>query len=63
MSENLKFEGKFVWQPTPETIENANLTHFMRRHGINSFNALMKRSTEDIAWFTEAVLTFLDVQF
>jgi acetyl-CoA synthetase len=63
MSENLKFEGKFVWQPTPETIENANLTHFMRRHGINGFNALMKRSTEDIAWFTEAVLTFLDVQF
>jgi acetyl-CoA synthetase len=63
MSEPLTFEGKFVWKPTPDTIENANLTHFMRRHGIDDFNALMHRSTEDIAWFTEAVLEFLDIQF
>ncbi|KAA3648865.1 MAG: AMP-dependent synthetase [Chloroflexi bacterium] len=35
----------------------------MQQHNINSFNDLMQRSTEDVAWFTEAVLNFLDIQF
>jgi acetyl-CoA synthetase len=35
----------------------------MRQHGIKDFDELMRRSTEDVAWFTDAVLKFLDVQF
>ena len=35
----------------------------MRRHGINSFDELMRRSTEDVAWFTDAILQYLDIQF
>ncbi|NUM48284.1 MAG: AMP-binding protein [Anaerolineales bacterium] len=35
----------------------------MRQHGLASFEALMHRSTTDIAWFTEAVLQFLDIRF
>jgi acetyl-CoA synthetase len=35
----------------------------MRLHGIRDFDELIRRSTEDVAWFTDAVLKFLDVQF
>ncbi|MFW9846895.1 MAG: AMP-binding protein [Candidatus Thorarchaeota archaeon] len=35
----------------------------MRQHSIGSINELMERSTEDIAWFTDAVLKYLDIQF
>ncbi|MBI5933344.1 MAG: AMP-binding protein [Chloroflexi bacterium] len=35
----------------------------MRQHGIADFDALMKRSTEDVAWFTDAVLKYLDIEF
>ncbi len=57
------FGGDIVWRPTPEYIERANLTAFMRLHGIDSFVELMQRSTSDVAWFTDAVLKFLDIQF
>jgi acetyl-CoA synthetase len=35
----------------------------MREYNISGFDELMTRSTEDVAWFTEAVLDFLDIQF
>jgi acetyl-CoA synthetase len=63
MNEQFTFGGDIVWNPTPQSIDNANLTRFMRQHGISDFQALMKRSTEDVAWFTDAVLKFLDIQF
>ncbi len=55
--------GPIVWRPTPDYIENARLTQFMRAHNIASFDELMQRSTSDVAWFTDAVLTFLGIQF
>jgi acetyl-CoA synthetase len=63
MPDSFEFGGEIVWEPTPDYIENANLTRFMRRHGIIDFEELMRRSTEDVAWFTDAVLKFLDIQF
>jgi len=57
------FGGEIVWRPTPEHIERANLTAFMRAHEIKDFEELMQRSTSDAAWFTDAVLKFLDIQF
>ena len=63
MNEKFDFGGEIVWTPTPGHIENANLTAFMRQHGIPDFNALMQRSTEDVSWFTDAVLKYLDIEF
>ncbi len=63
MSETFDFGGEIVWNPTPDHIENANLTAFMRQHDIPDFDALMRRSTEDVPWFTDAVLKFLNVDF
>ncbi len=57
------FGGEIVWKPTPQHIEHANLTAFMRAHSLRDFDELMHRSTTDIAWFTDAVLKFLDIQF
>jgi acetyl-CoA synthetase len=56
-------EGKIVWRPSPDLIANSQLTRFMSRHGIGSFNELMHRSTTDIAWFWDAVLKELDIRF
>ncbi len=63
MSADFTFGGEFVWQPTPEHIAQANLTRFMRQHQLADYDALMRRSTTDIAWFTDAVLKFLDIRF
>ncbi len=63
MTDQFDFGGDFVWKPTPEYIERANLTRFMRQYGIANFDELMRRSTQDVAWFTEAVLKFLGIQF
>ncbi|MDO8753694.1 MAG: AMP-binding protein, partial [Anaerolineales bacterium] len=57
------FGGEIVWKPAPEHIEHAHLTAFMRKHEIEDFNELMQKSTSDVAWFTDAVLKFLDIQF
>jgi acetyl-CoA synthetase len=63
MSDSPDFGGPIVWRPTPEYIENAHLTRFMRLHGIPNFDELMRLSTQDIAWFTDAVLSYLDIRF
>ena len=63
MTEQFTFGGDIVWRATPEYTERAHLTAFMRKHGIKSFDELMQRSTTDIAWFTDVVLKYLDIQF
>ncbi len=63
MTDTFAFGGEIVWRPTPEHIENANLTTFMRQHNLPTFDALMHRSTTDVNWFTDAILKFLDIQF
>src|SRR5512144_2694928 len=63
MPETFDFGGEIVWRPTPETIEASQLWRFMRQHGLAHFDALLERSTHDIAWFTDAVLRFLDIRF
>lgn len=60
---SLTFGGEIVWRPSPETIARSNLARFMQQHGIASFDELMSRSTSEVAWFTEAVLKFLDIRF
>ena len=58
-----EFGGSIVWRPTPEMIARSNLKRFMDRHRIASLDALMQRSTNDIAWFWDAVLRELEIRF
>ncbi len=48
MPESFQFGGEIVWRPSPDYIEPAHLTRFMRQHDIPDFNELLRRSTEDI---------------
>ncbi len=63
MDTSTSFGGRIVWQPTADYIENANLTRFMRLNNLANFDALLQHSSQDVAWFTEAILQFLDIQF
>lgn len=53
----------FVWEPSREHIENANVTRLMRRHGITDYTELVRRSQEDIEWFWAAAVEDLDIRF
>lgn len=63
MKETFDFGGPVVWRPDQQIVEHSHLMAFMRQNAIADFNELMRRSTEDVAWFTEAVLKYLDIQF
>jgi len=63
MTEQFTFGGDIVWRPAQEYIERAHLTAFMREHRLKDFDELMSRSTSDVAWFTDAVLKYLEIQF
>jgi acetyl-CoA synthetase len=63
MAEQFTFGGEIVWRPSAEYIEHSHLKAFMDRYGLDSFQALMDRSTADVAWFTDALLKHLDIEF
>jgi acetyl-CoA synthetase len=44
-------------------VERANVTRFMRAHGIETEEELVRRSTADVAWFWDAVVRDLDLEF
>jgi acetyl-CoA synthetase len=52
-----------VWSPSPEYIERANVTRFMRAHGIATYEELVARSVGDISWFWDAVVRDLGISF
>jgi len=57
------FGGEIVWRPTREQAEGSRLAAFLRTHSLTSFQELMRRSTDDIEWFWNAVLQDLDIRF
>jgi len=48
-------EREIIWRPTPERIERARITKFMRRHGLASLDELLTRSVADPEWYWDAV--------
>jgi acetyl-CoA synthetase len=52
-----------VWRPTEDYIDRANVTRFMRKHGIESYEELIHRSQDDIEWFWDAVVEDLGIRF
>ena len=53
----------FIWEPTPGYIENANVTRLMRRHGIEDFHELVRRSQDEIEWYWNAAIEDLGIDF
>jgi len=52
-----------VWSPAPEVVERANVTRFMRANGISTEDELIRRSTDDVEWFWDAVVKDLELPF
>ncbi len=52
-----------AWEPTQEYVERANVTRLMRAHGIESIDELRRRSVEDIAWYWDAAVRDLGIEF
>jgi acetyl-CoA synthetase len=55
--------GEIAWVPDRELVERSNMLAFLRAHGIADYDALVKRSEEDLAWFWDAVIRHGDLRF
>lgn len=60
---NLLEDQPIAWTPTPDVIERAQLTKFMRQVGVSTWDELYEFSIRDVEKFTEQVLKFLDIKF
>ncbi len=57
------FGQEIVWRPNPKWTACSNLQSLMDAHQIESYDALKKKSAEDFAWFWDAALKQLGVEF
>jgi acetyl-CoA synthetase len=48
-------DSEIIWRPTPERIERARITRFMRTHGLSSLDELLRKSVDDPEWYWDAV--------
>lgn len=55
--------SNYVWTPSADYIENANVTRLARAHGIASLAELRERSVKDVAWYWDAVVNDLSLPF
>jgi acetyl-CoA synthetase len=55
--------GEFVWQPSEEVLERANVVRLMRRHGIDDYWELVRRAQDDPEWFWPAAIEDLGLEF
>ncbi|MEQ1604217.1 MAG: AMP-binding protein [Pyrinomonadaceae bacterium] len=60
---NLLEDQPIAWTPTPDVIERARLTQFMKQVGVSTWDELYAYSINDVEKFTEEVLKFLDIKF
>jgi acetyl-CoA synthetase len=63
MTDSFDFGGDIVWRPSYDDIAGSTAYAFMQEHRIPDFQELLKRSTDDVAWFTDAVIRFFDIRF
>jgi acetyl-CoA synthetase len=57
MSENI------IWKPSKSVIKNANITKFMDRHEIKTYEELIQRSTTGIEWFWDSCVHETDISW
>lgn len=57
------FGQPIVWQPDAAMQQRSNLQRFMDKHEIADYETLYARSVADIAWFWDAVLEDMGIEF
>jgi len=59
----VKAASKYVWQPDEETLARANVVRLMRKHGVEDYWELVRRSQEDPEWFWPAAIEDMGLEF
>src|SRR5918992_1310658 len=54
---------EFVWEPSAEVLEHANVVRLMRRHGIDDYWELVRRAQDDPEWFWPAAVDDMGLEF
>ncbi len=52
-----------VWRPSKEYLENSNAKRLMDKYGIKTYQELIQKSVEDIAWFWDAAMKDMNIEF
>ncbi len=52
-----------VWEPSQEVLDRANVVRLMRRHGIDDYRELVRRSQDDPDWFWPAAIEDMGLEF
>ena len=52
---------RVVWHPTPEQVERANITRFMKKHHISSYEELLRKAAQEPDWFYPSILKELNI--
>ena len=55
--------GDFIWTPSDDVLESANVVRLMRRHGFEDYWSLVRRSQDDPAWFWPAAIEDMGLEF
>ncbi|HWM13168.1 MAG TPA: AMP-binding protein [Gaiellaceae bacterium] len=52
-----------VWTPDERTLAHANVVRLMRKHGLDDYRALVRRSQEEPEWFWPAAIEDMGLEF
>ncbi|MDY7031491.1 MAG: AMP-binding protein, partial [Thermodesulfobacteriota bacterium] len=52
-----------IWEPYGDYIEKSNIKRFMDKHKIKNYQELIRKSTEDIEWFWDAMMQDCNVEW
>lgn len=55
--------SEVVWRPYGDYLEKSNITRFMRKHGISGYEELVRKSTDELEWFWDAIMEDLDIRW
>jgi acetyl-CoA synthetase len=53
----------FAWKPDAATVQRSNLFCFLQAHGLKDPDELLERSQRDPAWFWDAMVKHLGIEF
>jgi len=55
--------GEIVWQPSETLVRRSRIARFLREHNLPDYDALYRRSVEDIGWFWDAAVREMDIEW
>jgi acetyl-CoA synthetase len=59
----VKTATDFIWRPDEAVLERANVIRLMRRHGVEDYWELVRRSQEEPEWFWPAAIEDMGLEF